>query len=372
MLATRCTSCGSTAPLSLASPDAFTCPFCGQPGSVPPDMAAELRAAAAQLQQLDARERQLTDWQRTMLTQARGRWQAYLVGSALVLAPIAMGLVGLLGKAIQDVQFGAFGPGNAASLCLCILPVFLTAGGVAVGDRRVRAALERVKMQARALPPVREGQPHRCHVCGGPVAPTAGEAVARCPFCQADNLVDGAVRSEVAAGRERDMAGLAHEVAAEARRVKEVAERAQRAVLGTTVAAVVAGYGLGAPVACLAMIVVFGGEAELNRDAEYLWRETEDRGRCLAEVQRSTDGRVRLDVGTGPEVEATEADVAEAFGIEALEGQTLARRRRSWREQVGVVSRVYGISGGRNGVELTLEDGSTERVRGLDDLCLPD
>jgi len=46
-----------------------------------------------------------------------------------------------------------------------------------------------LEQSCAAVPPAAPGEPASCHVCGGPVAAADGQAVVRCRFCQADNIV---------------------------------------------------------------------------------------------------------------------------------------------------------------------------------------
>jgi hypothetical protein len=80
--------------------------------------------------------------------------------------------------------------------------------------RRMRKALE---SSCAALPPGREGDPAGCRVCGGPVAPRGVEVVARCTFCQADNVVDPDVIRAAAPQRRAQLSDYAAEITTEAR-----------------------------------------------------------------------------------------------------------------------------------------------------------
>ncbi len=166
------------------------------------------------------------------------------------------------------------------------------------------------------------------------------------------------------------LANLAAQVTAEASRVRLVADRVQRKLWGWTLGAVLVGWGLGGAGGCLLMVVMFGGETEPH-DVEYVWWDTPERGRCLAEVQRSGPDEIRLDLGRVIPLEPGALAGVEAFSVEALVGRRVARRRGGgWPEETGTVARVYGTRGRSNVVELTLDDGETTVVRGLDELCL--
>ncbi|MEM1417435.1 MAG: hypothetical protein AAGH15_21235 [Myxococcota bacterium] len=370
MLTTRCPSCGARAPLCLATPDRFTCPFCTYAGALPPQVAQELGAAAADLRAQAVATRQLTERQQALVSRSEALRWTYLLSAAAVALPLVLCLASSISGAIQDARFEGFAAQSLVGLCVCNLPLLLTAAGIAIGDRRVRKALTELKGLVAALPPLGPGQPHRCHVCGGPIAVKAGVGVARCGFCHADNLVSADARAEAQQARGEELAGYAARAQAGAARVAEVAGRVQKTLRRTVLGSVLAGWGLGSIVGCMVSAVLFGGETEVH-PKDYVWWDTEDRGRCLAEVQRADDGAVRLDLrGRDQALTPAEAAALTPFPLERVLGMQLMRRRPSFPEAPGLVTGVHGTRGGSNRAVLTLASGEETEVTDLADLCL--
>ncbi len=368
VLTTRCPTCGANAPLSLATPSELSCPFCGHHGPLPAEVAQSLATAEAELRAQDARTHQLSAEQRDLLARSAFRRQRYLLSAALVLVPFLLAFAVALRGTLEDVRYGAAGPGSVVGLLVCLLPAFLSVAGIALGERRVRAALDELRGLVAALPPLGPGQPHRCHVCGGPVAVAGGVAVVRCSFCQADNLVGSEARAATAASRriaQNDHAWLVRDGATH---VAKLATQARRALRGATIGSVIVGWGLGGIASCFLSELLFGGEGPL-REAPYVWWE-DDRGQCLAEVETDGAGAFRLDLRRG-DVALTGANAAglAPFDLRTLVGQRVVQRRPRFPDRVGTVTRVHGTRGRRNRAVLRSDDGDETTISDLGDLC---
>lgn len=184
------------------------------------------------LSQTDARARQFRGLRGAVAASA----SATIIGHVAFAAAVAVASAAIT-RACNTPTPGLFGyvrtvphpnvlPALAAilSLVIALPPLF----ALLRTGRRLREI-------ARAVPPLRAGEPSACRVCGGAVT---GLGVVRCRFCSADNVVDASVLAR---------AGEAHSDAAHD---LEGEVQAQAAALGET-------RGLGFPmVAALALFPV--------------------------------------------------------------------------------------------------------------------
>jgi hypothetical protein len=65
----------------------------------------------------------------------------------------------------------------------------------------MRNATRRLQEAAGAVPPEKEGEPPRCHVCGAPLEGEGVRGIARCGYCAADNVLTPALVSGASAKR---------------------------------------------------------------------------------------------------------------------------------------------------------------------------
>lgn len=187
VLATSCPSCGAPAPLCIAEPDAFRCAACGHAGAPPDDVRAQLVEAAAAIRRHAAGERQLHGFARAAVT--RGELLQVLYGAFVLLLCSPFALIGVL--ALGNMLTGrGIAVSTAAFQLVAVAPVLLVlilTGAVALlWLYRLRS---RVETSAAASPPDREGDPARCHVCGGLLTARGVRGVARCGYCEADNVI---------------------------------------------------------------------------------------------------------------------------------------------------------------------------------------
>ena len=80
-------------------------------------------------------------------------------------------------------------------------------------------ATSKIRAIARAVPPLRAGEPSACRVCGAPLQGTRG--VVRCPFCASDNVVDASVLARAGEGHATDARVLEDEVRLQATSIGE-------------------------------------------------------------------------------------------------------------------------------------------------------
>jgi hypothetical protein len=73
---------------------------------------------------------------------------------------------------------------------LLALPVPLILGLFLAASWRLvdRQALQLVTLGLGAEPPRREGEPHHCRSCGGPLPAPGNEVLVECPFCSVENV----------------------------------------------------------------------------------------------------------------------------------------------------------------------------------------
>lgn len=166
------------------------------------------------LAQTDVGARQLSDLQRRTLTLGN-KAEGLLLGVVLCLGgPFALMVASSLLRGVS----GEGAEARRQLLAGCsYLPTLALVGGLGAMAlwqlRRMRRALE---ASCAALPPGRDGEPAGCRVCGGPVVPRGVATVARCPFCQADNLVAPEVVRAAAPARRAQVSDYAQEITAQA------------------------------------------------------------------------------------------------------------------------------------------------------------
>ncbi|HBQ18363.1 MAG TPA: hypothetical protein DEF51_46970 [Myxococcales bacterium] len=355
MYAARCPECGRPGPVQLAAPDRFACGACGYRGAPPGQASAQLREAASILTRTDARRRQLSTFQRRLLTSDLFGTLVYLAACAAVLLPFA-GCFALS-------AFTPGGPVDWAALLMCATPVLVVLTFGASGLLFLRSRLARVRAQLAAFPPPTPGAPAACHVCGGPLAATSDAAFVRCAFCRADNLVSPRVLAALGDARARVLEDFTGEVG----RRSAIARQAFRSALR--------GLGLGAlvaaPLACCLGASVFSVmnniETEPYEDAEYALVDA-PAGRCVTRVRGLVGGNVSLVTGDwarGASV-TTRRPRAEVpvFRAAALAGMRVRHEGREAR-----VARITGTGGtGENRLHL---EGAPRAVP-VQDVCLAD
>ncbi|HJL17251.1 MAG TPA: hypothetical protein RMH99_16410 [Sandaracinaceae bacterium LLY-WYZ-13_1] len=282
MLVARCPRCGAPNPVCVATPEVYACRSCGYRGTPSPDVAQRLAQARQLLFGLDARHRQLGGIQRRLLRSARrSPWRVagYFVGGLLLMAP-CVGCALLFGLTPH--------PSYTLALSCGAPPLFLgvVGLGVVVVSFRRRRSLERA---CSATPPAVEGEPARCHVCGGPLPSGSlrSRGIVRCEYCQADNLVDPARLRAMGAQRHADLSRVEDAVRQEGRALHRESNVAVLAMLGV--------FGLaGMSFACVLAVgtaIVPYLESPLNEDLEYVLVETPRLGACFARVNgRDDDG----------------------------------------------------------------------------------
>ena len=242
----------------------------------------------------DARLRQLSYAQRQNLFTAGQKRLVFLVLTGVVFVPFAFwALAGVLATVNPEDPTSAFGVGG---LLITWGPMLLFGLFSWLGYRAIRAKQRLLEAACVARPPLAVGEPSSCHVCGAPLTTPRGHSVARCSFCQADNLVDPAVLAR--AGRDAASAAgqIEETVAANAQRVAREAGVATAMLIPITLAS---------PVIVIVSIFVFGVPLSLIEVLEdpqirYALVPAQSGARCLARL-RSKYGKPIIDLGpNGP------------------------------------------------------------------------
>lgn len=335
MLAMSCPRCGAPIPLSLGDREEVRCRACDHRGPPPEDVARGLGAAASVVERHAATERQLHGLARVAVTRGASLLWAYGALVLLLASPLAlMALVHLVGL-VRSVGTGVLASLMQLSGAVVVLLVLVLGSLPAMGG--LHLLRRRVERAAAAVPPAREGEPARCHVCGGDLLAEGVRGVARCGYCEADNVVSPQVLERVSTSRVEALEDHAAAVEARGRTLGRAGGCAMVSTMGLAAAApfgcgipaafVVAGGGLAV---MLVQILWFlsGPPTEGNR---YAWVRHEG-ARCVAWYNPYLGAwQVEGQLGKGVDVNVT----GSGFAVKALAGKRL--RSRSDPEIVGVV-----------------------------------
>lgn len=172
-------------PLSLASSGLGRCRACGFEGQPDQGVQERLRAAAALLRGLDVRERQLDASQTAAVHRALAQRSKLRLAAGLIsVFPIGWSLL-WLAMFLADED----GPGAFTILPVILLPLAVYLIGVKLALGRATRARERLLAACAADPPEHPQGEASCHVCGAPLASRGADAITRCAYCEADNVV---------------------------------------------------------------------------------------------------------------------------------------------------------------------------------------
>lgn len=208
MLSLACPACGAPCRIRLAEAPAISCAHCKHESRVPEPVASRIRAAFRVLSEVGERERQFSGLRRTVASSAF----TTLVGYLLVTLAVAAGSA-LLTRGCQTMPIhGALKADRAVLPTMAAIVTLLISLPTLIALLRSGRKLRQI---ARALPPLRAGDPSACRVCGAAVS---GNGVVRCSFCASDNVVDP---SATAKAQRDDAAGLEEEVRAQAAAIGE-------------------------------------------------------------------------------------------------------------------------------------------------------
>lgn len=332
MLSVACPSCGAPAPVSLATPDLIACDACHHRGPPGPELSRELRAAAEALWQADAADRQLTGAQRLNVASARSYFVFLFVGLGAVLLPLALlagGCVALFGTT------ESFEPASLLFILVGTLPLGLGLGASFMALRHVHRRGVALAERCAAVPPSAEGQPARCHVCGGPLEVHAKQGIVRCGFCRADNVVSRSILSRLGAKRQARVGQLLEQVQGEARAL----DRSALAAGGAAFATVLLGPAVGFVILVCVVIAATATETGPLPDAVYALAPHTNT-RCVVRVVSAGSGEV-LQHGTDRPVGAPDRSAVPS-GLVRMRGADLIGRELGLEgSRKGTVKRLY-------------------------------
>lgn len=292
MIACPCPRCGRPTALSLATSERIRCLACGHDGPPAPDVAERLRVAGAMLRGLDVRERQLDASQGRAIQRALGeRTMLRFVVALTSLLPALWAAFFLMISLLDD-------EGERGSLVILLppmlLPLAIYGGLVALVLRHAGRKREGLLALCAAEPPNAPGEPASCHVCGAPLVGEATRAVARCSYCEADNVVDPQALDAARRRRESSVGSIEQAVQTEARAATFASVGAGFGAIAALIAAPLVGLGL-----TFALWFAIGMGIAIVDKKPYVHRyvlvETEH-GRCVGRaVQRK--GVQEIDLG---------------------------------------------------------------------------
>jgi hypothetical protein len=271
MPAISCPQCGAPTRVSLYTPDVMACPSCRYAGPPPPATRQGLIAAAQVLASIDVRRRQLGWAQQRVGAGARtgGGVGCFF---AVLLAPF----VGCGGCLYAATRTGGLGDVGIAVFFLGPAAVMIVAGLVIL--RELEKTRRQTELACAAVPPAVPGAAHGCHVCGADLQAfdLSRQAVVRCRFCAADNVV----RADVL-GRAASLAAAAADdvlTQARAHAMALVKQRGRASVLLALLA-------LLAPFAsCVGLASASCWSPSVEPTNDYVLVRTEQ-GACIGEVQ---------------------------------------------------------------------------------------
>lgn len=292
MIACPCPRCGRPTPLSLGASERVRCLACGYDGPPAPEVAERLRVAGAMLRGLDVRERQLDASQARAIQRALGeRATLRLVVALTSLLPALWAAFFLLISLVDD-------EGEGMSLVIVgppmLLPLAIYGGLVALVLRHAGRRREGLLALCAAEPPGAPGEPASCHVCGAPLVGEATHAVARCSYCEADNVVDPQALDAARRRRESSVGSIEQAVQTEARAATFASVGAGFGAIAALVAAPLVGLGL-----TFALWFAIGMGIAIVDKKPYVHRyvlvETEH-GRCVGRAAQRRGAR-EIDLG---------------------------------------------------------------------------
>lgn len=310
--------------------------------------------------QIDVRERQLSASERKAATSNTTNVLLFVGLAVFVLGPLfACGGCGTYTSLTNERPLWGF-------LGITLAPLFVMLIVVAVAWVYIGRKRRAFQLACAAVPPAVTGGSAACHVCGADLATTT-EAVVRCNYCSADNVVAPAVLDRAARQVVTVLDGFEHEVRRRSTSVKKAAQQASFATLG---------MGCITPVGVLAVFFLLewallsGYEMPFHPEYNYAEINT-PHGSCVAKVQKS-------DVGDDWYLYYGNVNGLESEFRGSVSDLTLRKANYFTGKQVrlldskksGSVVRVYGAwHGGVNEAVVKTTDGSEERVS-VGGLCL--
>jgi len=358
MYVVSCPNCAHPCPVSLDRPDAATCPACGFAGALPPDLRGRLEAAAGLLKGIDVRHRQLTGQQRSVLGSGCGFTVILATVVTVFMIPAIIWAAVNVGLALEARTLG----NTVLSLVLGLSPALVLLLGATVSYLLLRRVRDRLKRATVAAPPFEGSTAARCRVCSAELVST-GDAIVRCAFCEADNIVDSSIVSDAAQAQYQVLEGFERVVSDAGQSLHRAARHGVVAVIASLASAPVLAF-LFAMIAYAALSAV---EQPANLELRYTILDTPG-GRCLARVYESGDGSFELSFGVAtPPGASTTSRRTTLEGLEIVNAQwVVGRDVRSHYFSTPSTGRVTAIVGDLTGeTNFTTLQGWSVPIEGL-------
>ena len=359
MLAAHCPHCGAPVAVSLATPDTLACGTCGTQSPTPPRERAEINKAAEILGAMDERSRQLSASARKAIASSRSSMLYFGLALGLGAVPV---LIWTLLALVSTIAEGR-PVWEALWLVFTLVPLVVLG---ALGTVWLRSRKRKLEDACAARPPLRPNEPAGCAVCGAPL-PNSTDALVRCTYCQADNLVDPAVLE-----RSKKNQSMAFDNYAQALQL-----RAQGISSAAGVASGVAvGVGCASPAVAIVLLVittvvlfVFVREPA-DAKAEYV-AVPHGKTACLAELNRKEDGSATLDFqGNEPEGMKSYREIPSLKGYRVFDAKSLVGVKvRDSNGTAGKVEKVQSTPVLLDSVVVVLDSGKRDEWA-IPGLCL--
>lgn len=362
MLAADCPSCGAPVPVSLVAPDLIGCASCRYQGPPHPRVSEQLRAAAAALWQMDVSDRQLSDAQRFNVRTAR----SYVIALFVVLSALLLPLMLLASGCTVFIATGEHFDVMSLVLIVCgLLPFALGVGVGGLALRHLRRRGRALEARCAAAPPVAEGQPARCHVCGGPLEVPSGRAIVRCAHCQADNLISKDILARIGVQHAARAGQIAEQVRGEASALDKSALSTGGLAVATALLAPALGFVLFVAVVITAVTLETGPIP----DAVYAFVPVTNT-RCIARVVAGPGGTL-LDFELNKPLSSARRTPAPA-GLSTLRGAELVGRELMVRGSgKGKLTRLYRTALARSIDYADIDVGGRRESTPIVGLCEP-
>jgi hypothetical protein len=242
------------------------------------------------LKGVDARERQLSGQQKSILGSGCG-FTVILVGVVVFfLGPALIWALISLGKALEGDNLGDI----VLFAVLGVSPMAVLLLGGVVSYILLRRVRHRLSTACAADPPAAGSEAARCRVCSADLVST-GEAIVRCQFCEADNVVDSDIVQRATRAQHEVLEGFEKVVVESGKEINRAAKRGVAAIVFSLVAAPFSAF--------LLTVIVYGAltcvERPANNEIRYALIETPS-GRCLAQIDERDDGSFDFSFGVAP------------------------------------------------------------------------
>lgn len=275
--------------------------------------------AAHVLPALDESHRRISGKHKRALRLDRGAGclRSLVIGAAVLLV--------LFWIAICAFNIADHGP-LTAWLSMLLIPVVIVGVAIVVAVRAGRKARSALAEAFGAFPPVREGAPTRCRVCGAALAWREDDAIVSCAFCQAENLVHPDILATVSWERSTTLADFESRLRDRTSHALKTAARGSAITIGALIVAPVGTLLLVA--ATMTVVRVAMGYRPTDKTIQYVAVKGSKRW-CVAKVLKDQGSTLLVDFGDKPpkayrkkpKRRVAAKDASAVFRAGALEGK---------------------------------------------------